>query len=326
MIYYDIQHHGDTERLQWLSRLLDDGKNIINFSLDLPKEAVEDHDAWCKNNFNYAQAVKSFPITWCGPSQVTQIRNMLEKAVEYDGWEYLINLSGLCFPTRSQAAIKAIIKNYRKVGIRSFCQGFQPKRPDYWISHDRGKCKDSYVKYKYLRLTLELSEDVLHAFQFDNYHPVTNVMQRRSVHCIEVPHERRLILRGLEDWEIRERTVFWGRFGYYVGRTWVILHREQVEWILTSRYMFDLYHHAMSSFEPDESFLPSLLLSIENPFMNSVERNNLRWQQGGPAVINKSNVHEVLSSDAIFARKLSSDGNVAVLKAIENKVWNSRAG
>lgn len=305
MIYYDIQHHGNIENIKWLAKLLDDGENYLNFSLDMGCDKVRDISAWMEGNSVNGRVLKSYPITWCGPSQITQIRQSMHEALAIDGWEYFVNLSGVCFPTKPQVEIKAFLKRQYKAGIHSFAYSFVPKKPAYWICCKSSSVDFNYKKRKYLRLWLECTEEVLDAFG-EGFDPVSNVMHRRAVHCLEVPHHKKIYLRGLLPWELKDRMSFWDDKEYVIGRTWSLLHRKQVEWLVESYLSMELYWHCLNMFEPDETYLPSLLRSPHNPYKFGLENNNLRYLMGSPGVVNKNNLAEVMDSPCFFARKLPS--------------------
>lgn len=326
MIYYDIQHYGDTERLKWLSSVIDDKDNIINFSLDMDVQKIEKFKIWtAKRDFKAKVTVDtSLPVTWCGQSQINQMRDMLERAIKVDGWEYFINLSGTCFPTKSQKDIKEILLHEKTINNNtSFCFAFQAKKNNIWIDNRNREDAYSFKTYNYLnRLNLSCSKRVITAFEHEGFNPVQNIMERKAVHCTEVIGEKKLILRGLEEWEIKDRISFWNKNKYMIGRTWVILHRKQVEWMLKSACMQSISDHLHQTFEPDEAFFSSVLFSNENPYINELSKNNFRYKGGDPKKINDYNFEEALDDHCFFARKLSASISKESLQSIKYRTIN----
>ena len=316
MLYYDVQHHGDIEMLKWLAGTLQDKDNILNFSLDVDDSNFNAFSLWAgMSDIPNINVSRSFPVTWCGPSQITQMRGMLERAVEAEGWEYFINLSGSCFPLCSQSEIKKQILHEKKQNTTSFCFGFVPKKPSVWIERDNDP---QYFDYKYNRLTVSCDKSIYDAFTTKSLDPVRNVMERRAIHCTEVVHEKHLVLRGLELWEIRERKLFWEKYKYHLGRAWMILHRKQVEWLLSTPLMNEFYCHLSNTFEPDETLFPSLLYSEDNPYLNELSKNNYRYKLGSPGILRESDMVDVFASQALFARKFPKNITAKALQFIES--------
>lgn len=303
MIYYDIQHHGNVDSIQWLASILDDGENFLNFSLDMGLERISEFSDWLENKNVNGRAKKSYPITWCGPSQMVQMQQSLHTALEVDGWEYFANLSGACFPNKSQKFIKKQLRHKYKDGFHSFAYTFVPNKPSCWISHTYKSIDFKFYRKNYRRLQLECTQDVVEGLEND-FHPVGDVMQRRAVHCSEIAGEKKLYLRGLLPWELSARKKFWENNRYIIGRTWVILHRKQVEWLVSSKVSMEFYANCLNMFEPDETYIPSLLMSKENKFLGGVENNNFRYLMGGPRVIRRSDIDKIFKSPCFFARKL----------------------
>lgn len=305
MIYYDVQHHGSTEHLSWLAKQLsDDGSNLVNISLDKEHSSITSFRNQVGNDIANLQIEKSIPISWCGPSQMAQQMHMLSSALKQQNWDYFINLSGSCYPLKSQSYIKSQLRKCAAEGITSFCYSFLPKKASLWLERNL-ELDCNYTNLKYLRLNLTCDKAVSNALSNNEFDPVRSVMHRRGVHCTEDPINNSLTLRGLYQHEKEGRKKFWDENPYMVGRAWVILSRKQVEWIVSTDFTYELYNQLSQTFEPDETFFPSLLFNKRNPFISELSRNNFRYKLGAPEVIDSESLINSFASDAFFARKLS---------------------
>lgn len=316
MIYYDIQHHEKVDNLLWLIRLLDHPGNRINVSLDAKQEIVDSlkHQIDKADNVSI---VKSIPVTWCGPSQIEQMKAMFEKALDDSEWEYFINLSGACFPLLSQSEILKRLEFEKKQGNTSFCYSFDAKKQAYWVEKKTNSTANFSKKYR--RLELLCDSEIMLEFENGEFDPVRNVMQRRALFCEEVGNKK-LSVRSLFKDEIHEREGFWKKYDYKIGRTWVVLHRKQVEWLVKSKQFKEVYEHLYKTFEPDETLLPTVLFNKNNPYLNELSKNNFRYKLGSPNIVNPKNIDDILSSDSFFARKLNPDFFKLLVDKIERNL------
>lgn len=323
MIYYEIQHHAGTERLKWLGAVLDDPGNTINFSLDTDSETFEQFAKWVARSGLNATVYcnRSLPVTWCGPSMLTVFRDALERALEIDGWEYFINLSGVCFPNKSQAEIKKILQYEKSVNNHtSFCYGFTPRREPVWFENSRREDALHYAEREYHRLKVSCTQRIINAFEQEAFDPLMNIMQRRGVCINEIAFKKQLIFRGLEAWEMQDRVAYWKTHDYVVGRAWFILHRKQIEWLVASPLLRSMYEQLSQTFCADETFVPSILFSDHNPYKNEVSSNNYRYRLGAPGYLGEDHLDEVFESGCLFARKLAKNISRESLKRIERQV------
>lgn len=317
LIYYDIQHHGDISSLEWLAKSLLYKNNFINISYDgASDECLKIWDLLPDDKSNI-KVCQSIPLTWCGPSQITQMKLMLERAIKIDGWQYFINLSGVDFPILSQEKIFEKLRYENETnGKTSFCFGFKPKKMPYWLEKNSA---NTFFKKKYLRLELLCDFEVSCAIDNKTLDPVRNVMQRRALYCEEIS-KNKLFVRSLSKEEIEKRSSFWDENEYAVGRSWMVLHRKQVEWLLESDYFKFIYDHLHYTFEPDETLFPTVLFSKINPFFNELSSNNLRYKLGSPGVIDIKDLKHIFTSDACFARKMDLNKFSDITKCIENRL------
>ena len=321
MIYYDIQHHGGVGNLRWLVAQLDHPRNFINVSYDGSDEGLKRVASAMPDTEGRLQVAKSLPVTWCGPSQIRQMRAMLTKALAHEGWEYFANLSGLDFPLVSQRKLhERLIFEDKQNSKTSFCFGFQPKKAEYWLAENGN---ENIHKRKYTRLMIYCDDAVNDQFNSGELNPVSEIMQRRALFC-EEREDKSLFIRGLTQKELANRKLFWRTNTYFIGRTWMLLHRKQVEWLMESEYFEYVYKHLLETFEPDETLFPTVLFSDHNPFKHELSKNNLRFRLGMPSAINLANIGEVLTSSACFARKLNVDPDRKILNIIRDHIQLDR--
>ena len=140
MIYYDIQHHGNTEQLAYLGHLLEHEDNILNISLDIEQKDFQKiknqniYKDWGVK-FKALNIEHSNSLTWGGPSITQQMYKSLITAMKHNDWEYYINLSGTCVPLKSQKEIHSFLgKNWIDNGIRDYCYSFEPVRARHWYT------------------------------------------------------------------------------------------------------------------------------------------------------------------------------------------------
>lgn len=301
MIYYDIQHHGNVERLSWLIRQLSHPQNHINVTYD---GDMENLDKLRNNEVCHICPLTftaSLPVTWCGPSQIFQMRKSIERALKFSGWQYFVNLSGVDVPLMSQQSFFEKLSFEKKTNnITSFCFGFKPNKPPYWLKHEG---EFERVKREYLRLKIVCDNEVDAALENGSLHPIQRVMERRALYCEEIG-DKRLFIRSLTQNEINYRKAFWKEHTYVVGRTWMVLHRKQVEWLAESKYFNQIFEHLQTTFEPDETLYPTVLFSEHNPFKGELAKDNLRYGLGSPKSITVDELSRIANSGSSFARKL----------------------
>ncbi len=301
-IFYNVQSHGNVENSKHILQLLDSPNSLVDFSFD--GRVPCDFDRFATNNL--VSVRQSNPIIWCGQSQIYQFMDALKNAVKHDGWDYFINLSSACVPLMSQDGISCFLKDkWLKDKKRNFVYGFYVKKTrEYQNVNDDRKYND--FKYKN-RINLSANDDLKGRFLSGELDPVKNVFQRPGFHCTEDFTNNKLSLRGLSNWEIDFREEFYKEYPLITGRTWVILHRSQVEWLLSSSIVRELYNFYSTQFEPDESFIPSIILNAKNKYLNEVERNNYRLRMGDPKVLGVKDIDECINTQALFARKLPNE-------------------
>lgn len=291
--------------------------NHINVTYDGDIQNLKELNTKPDRNIGGFCVTKSLPVTWCGPSQIYQMKKSIEKALEFSGWQYFVNLSGVDIPLVSQHQFFERLKFEQKVNNKtSFCFGFKPNKPHYWLEQNE---EFSRVERNYSRLQIVCDGEVDRELHTGNLNPISRVMERRALYCEEIGNKR-LFIRSLTNDEINFRKAFWNKHSYTVGRTWMVLHRKQVEWLVDSPLFTEIFEHLQTTFEPDETLYPSVLFSKQNPFISELSKDNLRYGLGSPISISRDDIETILSSDACFARKLHPSVTESDLSIVSKKI------
>lgn len=321
MIYYDIQHHGALDGLNSLIPLLEHENNhiFLSYDCDLNQrtqkgqqlEKIQDTFSPNFQTFRYGFSPK---VSWGGSSITNAMYTALKRALEVEGWRYFINLSGLCVPLKRQDQIINVLGEYEKKNIKSFCYAFEPKKPMLWFSKRQGLLKK---ETRYARVKFLADRNFCNALKCREFDPARNVMHRIAASYKEI--DKNLYeVSGLDLEEISKRSNLFNEGNYLVGRQWVILSREQAEWLVNSEFVSALLETLQDVFISDEIFFQVALNSKNNPFRDKVAKSSLRFKEGMPCKLDKLLMQEALNSEAIFGRKVTSDVIEYLMKELKN--------
>jgi hypothetical protein len=303
VFYYYIQHHGPATHLPALVRLLD-GPNVhIHLNYDARKEDVTE----AARLLDFASAVTvshSKPVIWGGPSQVRVFLDQLWAAVEISGWEYFINLSGSCVPIVSSRGIAARLEDFKRHGFIDFVHHFPALRKPTKIAY----AHDNVDGPKGLRAAVWGQRDIVKMFSDGKVSPIRNPQNRVFIKAYEQYSNRSLYVCGPTQRELRKLERFFEEHAHICGRAWYILSRSTCETLcqglLAGR--FDQYLEVFfNCFEPDESFLQTLLFNSSDFPKHRIWNSNLRFRNGIPGVITDDHFEELSRSDALFVRKVT---------------------
>lgn len=310
MIYYDIQHFGDPTWVPWLLKVLQDSKNSFRVSYDAPEAEVK----LLSKDLNSADIVarrllveRSIPIRWCGPSQIRGLIHAIRSAVAVEGWEFFINLSGSCFPLFSQEFLHQYLLSTLTTGYSTHFSWFQVRKP---ITLPEEDPKVPEVQTQVGRLHLRGNARLLEMFRDPNYLPVLRVANRLMVHCKEPIDEPNLlhVSRPSPD-ELSFRQEYLARYPHYCGRAWFVLHRTDCEEMVAHFESANFGESARlfcSAFEPDESFLQTLVMNDLVLSRDRVVPRNLHIFNGEPKWLDDSNIHLLENQKgAFFGRKIN---------------------
>lgn len=304
MIYYDIQHHGDTSHLPYLIEMISFEGNFINISLDANNDIVEDLKREVNvNERDDIHVDRSLSLTWGGSSITHQMYNSLKKSLEVKGWKYFINLSGTCIPLKLQSEIISILNSQNARGYKAFCYKFNVKESVQWFTplSEGDKALVSYARLNF-NTPAEIKKSILKG-EFD---PARKISQRASVNFIEI-EKNKIDIIPLNLNEINSRISFLKNYGFSAGRQWVILDRDIVEWLVNSARVKTILSTVTNFFISDEFFYQTALYNNYNPFKENISVDNLRFKQGKRVHLKISDLSSLFSSDSLFARKIRNE-------------------
>lgn len=306
MIYYDIQHYKSLDDLSNLLPLLAHEHNSVHVSYDSSdKQADEIKWQAISNTYkdHFAQLDFSFSsaLSWGGFSITQTMFAALQKALLSPNWQYFVNLSGTCLPLKTQAEIFACLTDQKQLGFESFCYSFDVKKTFEWFSSELSEPLDNELKKT--RVTFKFGNKFKPIVENANFNPAQNVQHRIGAYFAE-KEKNSFEVRPLTFDELQKRHAFFIEAGFKVGRQWVILSREQVEWIVTSSFSKELLALLEGTFISDEMFFQNLLFSAHNPLRNKLLNSNLRFQQGRVTNMDYETFQLASATPSLFARKV----------------------
>lgn len=328
MIFYNIQHFGDWTWLPWLLRMLAHPENQALITYDGPDADVEQvarHVTQNAPELKQIDVERSVPVRWCGPSQVAMQIDALRRALRRDGWEFFINLSGTCAPLCSQVDIRARLSQALIERHTAHISAFPVRKP-VMLPEER---PDAPVEIRKMRrLLLRGNAGLLEHFTDPSFFPISKPANRVFTLCREPEEDDRLLevaRPGVED--IAFRRAYFAENEHYCGRAWYVLHRSACEAILRfvdSPAFADSARVFMTCFEPDESFLPTLLMNGMCLPREQISKGNFRTFGGEPRQLDDQSFPSILANaPGFFTRKLRH-GNATELRAfIEARVMGT---
>jgi hypothetical protein len=237
-------------------------------------------------SFNYGKAWGTFQL----------VDAMLDSMQKFDCFEYdyLINLSGQCYPLKSVDSIKSFLHKKSLAYLEQF--KMPTDAPKGWGK--RGgldRLEYSYYKNPFLIL----------------FEKVYNTISRSSKYdargLIKIPRINRRIPHNLEP---------------YGGSMWFCLTKKHVDFIL--EYLKDkpdLIAFFKHSLIPDELFFHTILMNSH--LKGTVSNDNLRyidWTKKGvslPATLTVEDEDKLLTSSKLFARKFDIELDEHILDLID---------
>ena len=324
MILYNIQHHGDTTWLPWLLQMLQHPQNRFLVTYDGPLVRADRlaRDLAALPLEARSLAVEpSLPIRWCGPSQAMMLEDVLRRAVAIPGWDFFINLSGTCAPLLPQPDIAAHLGNRLRDGITAHFFSFPVRKPPVMPLDDP---EADPVQVERNRLTLRGNPALVAQFVDPEYLPVRNPANRLYVACREPDDDPGVLEIARPDpVELAFRTDYLARVQHHCGRAWFVFHRSACEALVR---LFDQADFAEAArlfyncFEPDESFLQTLIMNRMAFPLDQVSPDNLRAFKGRPQFLHDDNMDDLKSeTGAFFARKINHGKAAALRTMIETR-------
>lgn len=325
MIHYDIQHFGDTTWLPWLVGLLQHPQDSFRISYDAPQEAVARLDADMRGHDIAARNLvveRSVPIRWCGPSQVVGQIHALRRALAFEGWEFFVNLSGSCAPLQPRDQLIARLTTAFRQGETAHFNQYMVRQPVTLPEED----PDAPEEQERLgRLNLVGNARLLEMFRDPDFFPLKRAANRLYVHCREpedAPEQLHVSCPDPEEMAFRKEYL--ARYPHHCGRAWFILHRSACEALVAFFDSSDFEESArffLTAFEPDESFLQTLIMNGLVLSPEVVGPDALRTFGGGPRVLNDDSMGLLDDQqNAFFGRKIQHPKAELLRRLIETRV------
>lgn len=116
-------------------------------------------------------------------------------------------------------------------------------------------------------------------------------------------------------------------FSIYGGSSWWSITHNALKYILENYNWNGWYDRLEDTFVPDEMYFQTLLLN--SPFKENVVNDNLRyilWEEKNghlPAILDETNIADILSSNAIFARKVQNTISRKLIDYFDKKELSS---
>jgi hypothetical protein len=304
VICYLIQCHKEPEQIRWLVDVLHDRGNVFVLSVDGTDAYFQEIES-CFNGRDDIRVVRSRPVTWCGTSQVVVLLDGLRQALEHFQWNFLVNLSGQCFPLQSQATIKQFLSSAYLGGQSLFMSVFRPRHapPVLFQGRNAAMRPVDVTLFESKGTHCRIHPELAPYFRSWNDSPVMKAFLRPAMWMGEDVTTRTLYLRPLYEYEARYRAKILRRFPHYCGRAWYLAHRSFVEWVVDSPRTDEMFNFFSTVFEPDESFIQTLAMS-DPKWAAGVVRKNYRLNEGRPQSISDESTDSLASKECLFGRKM----------------------
>jgi hypothetical protein len=317
MICYLIQCHKDADQVAWLVSVLAEPGNVFVLSVDGPEAYFQQVSGMFAGREDVL-VIRSQPVVWCGASQVVALLDGIRQAVGQFNWDFLINLSGQCFPLQPQSVIKQFLSDSVKRGQYLFISIFRPRQTVPIVSRG-GSTVTSAIEMRLFQSKgtfCRIQADLTPYFRNWNVSPVMKPFLRPAMWMGEDTATRTLYLRPLYEYEARFRMAMLKQWPHYCGRTWFMSHRSFLEWVASSPRTDELFNLFSTVFEPDESFIQTLAMS-EPKWAAGIVRKSYRLNEGRPESISDASRDSLINQESFFGRKMDFSKSTQLRKTIQ---------
>ncbi len=236
--------------------------------------------------YNYGKAWGTFQL-------VDAMLQSMKKLDCFD-YDYLINLSGQCYPLKSVDSIKDFLNKTSFAYMEQF--KIPAGAPKGWGK--RGGL--DRVEYSYYKNPLLILTEVI-------FNKISKSSKYDARRLIKLPRINKQIPYNLEP---------------YGGSMWFCLTKKHVDFILgfleNKSDLLDFFKHTLI---PDELFFHTIIMN--SPLKNTVFNDNLRyidWTKKGvslPATLTVEDRDNLLTSPKLFARKFDIELDEQILDLID---------
>ena len=325
MLFYSLQHFGDFAWVPWLVQMLQHEENQLLVTYDGPEKAASTLAAEIEATsprFRSVHVEKSLPVRWGGASMSEMHVAAMRKALEVSSWEFFINISGTCIPLVSQRTIREKLKDSKSLGHLAFIETWPSLRP---VTRPQSDKTAGEITREIGRLLLHGNAGLLEQFENPDFFPVRNPANRPFLLCHEPPEKPNMLrIEAPDDSEFAFRQRYFQHQPHVIGRAWWIFHRSVVHDLLVfldSAQSEDSRQVFLNSFQPDESFIPTILRNGLTAYSGSIVNHNFRAESGAPLLLNdQSFPPSLFESGAFFARKVEHESAGVLRREVERRV------
>lgn len=299
-IFFTIQTHFHDDYTRVLIDELAAQGDRVDLFLDLP-EIPGDLTTRLPPTVRVA---RSRPVVWCGPSQVLALLDAIRAALEIEGWDMLVNLSGDSMLLRPIDELRAFLDASLAEGARALISHSAITRPFTRVGNDLGAPLTGRERGRRLvHTTPQVWESFLDMARI----PLRFPERRFALDCSEGHDPKALFVTPATDENFERRREFYETSGLKFARAYYVLHRSICERLIALQDardpVFDLF---LSSFEPDETFMPSVLAHHLPDFTEVVAPNIVHHAGGERMFVDSGNIGQIASSGAFFVRKIDT--------------------
>src|SRR4029079_18863552 len=147
---------------------------------------------------------------------------------------------------------------------------------------------------------------------------------RPLIVAFEQPVEKVIYLRPMTAIERMAGESFFSQYPMWFGRQWLILHASTIDGMFSDTRFFEFYKMIGDTFIPDECFFQSVVWHTLAD-KRQIVGNNLRYKDGGPAILTDAIYDELQNSPAAFARKVIVPEASRLLENARSKFASERA-
>lgn len=292
--YFFMVHDKPAQFLRLLSAIHNDrDRFIVHVS---QAASPQDRRAFAEitARFSRLDVLASRMTAWGHWSLVETHAAAIAHALAHADWDYMINLSGACYPLKSSDQIRSRLHD-AAAAFRSREGGDAPP-----AGGGRGNDGRHWPNY----VTVQHIDDC-----------PAHVRERYSRFWFLLGGKLRMI-PGLR------RTPPEALDHGWKGSNWSVLHRGFCEWLdrdpLVGKANAFLRHCKL----PEEAWLPWLMMSSPYRHTRSPNRHHINWTRGNahPHILRSENFEELTASDAFFARKFDPEIDARILDMLDELV------
>ncbi len=285
---YCILAHTDEYCLMRLIEAIDDSRNEIFVHIDKKSQLQQSEFSAKHTIIHFVPKDRRHDVRWGTYSQIETEFEILSFAKEHGDYEYYHLISGQDLPLHSQNYIH---EYFARLPVGTNLIGF----------------KDSKLLDK-----INVKKRIVPFHFFKNYYRNKNKFVQYSCRFFEEIMNHIQLCLGLKiNYSVK----------YRKGCNWVSLHSDFVKYVISKKDYID--NILEKSIICDELFLQTLIYNSD--FKDSVldyqdEYNGcmraIDWSRGNPYIWRISDFNQLINSNALFARKFSSQTDKGIIDKI----------